>query len=77
LPRRAAQAPATARCADRPAPGIDVHKGLSDQRRTPASREHLAADGQVLVYINRRGYAPTLLCKACGWIAPCNNCDAR
>jgi primosomal protein N' (replication factor Y) len=31
----------------------------------------------VLVYINRRGYAPTLVCKACGWIAPCSECDAR
>jgi primosomal protein N' (replication factor Y) len=29
------------------------------------------------VYINRRGYAPTLMCTACGWIAPCHNCDAR
>jgi primosomal protein N' (replication factor Y) len=31
----------------------------------------------VLVYLNRRGYAPTLLCTACGWIAPCQHCDAR
>jgi len=37
----------------------------------------LAEDGQVLVYLNRRGYAPTLLCTACGWIAPCRECDAR
>jgi primosomal protein N' (replication factor Y) len=29
------------------------------------------------VYINRRGYAPTLICTACGWIAPCHSCDAR
>jgi primosomal protein N' (replication factor Y) len=32
---------------------------------------------QVLVFINRRGYAPTLLCSGCGWIAPCRQCDAR
>ena len=38
---------------------------------------HLTAGGQILVYINRRGYAPTLLCTACGWIAPCRDCDAR
>ncbi|HEV8017656.1 MAG TPA: primosomal protein N' [Steroidobacteraceae bacterium] len=38
---------------------------------------HLADDGQVLVFLNRRGYAPTLLCTACGWIAPCRECDAR
>jgi primosomal protein N' (replication factor Y) len=42
-----------------------------------AMRRHLAARGQVLVFINRRGYAPTLLCTACGWIAPCSQCDAR
>src|SRR5205085_599241 len=32
---------------------------------------------QVLVFLNRRGYAPTLLCSACGWIAPCSDCGAR
>ena len=31
----------------------------------------------MLVFLNRRGYAPTLLCTACGWIAPCRDCDAR
>jgi primosomal protein N' (replication factor Y) len=53
-----------------------VRRGLS----TPvidAIRRHLSASGQVLVFINRRGYAPTLLCTACGWIAPCHACDAR
>ncbi|HYM41337.1 MAG TPA: primosomal protein N' [Steroidobacteraceae bacterium] len=47
---------------------------------TPAAlamERHLEADGQVLVFLNRRGYAPTLLCTACGWIAPCRDCDAR
>jgi primosomal protein N' (replication factor Y) (superfamily II helicase) len=42
-----------------------------------AIERHLAEDGQVLVFLNRRGYAPTLLCTACGWIAPCRECDAR
>ena len=42
-----------------------------------AMTAHLAAGAQVLVFINRRGYAPTLLCTACGWIAPCTECDAR
>ena len=42
-----------------------------------AIERHLAGDGQVLVFLNRRGYAPTLLCTACGWIAPCSECDAR
>ncbi len=38
---------------------------------------HLEAGAQVLLYLNRRGYAPTLLCTSCGWIAPCSSCDAR
>jgi primosomal protein N' (replication factor Y) len=42
-----------------------------------AMQRHLADGGQVLVFINRRGYAPTLACTACGWIAPCRDCDAR
>jgi primosomal protein N' (replication factor Y) len=42
-----------------------------------AIERHLGAGGQVLVFLNRRGYAPTLLCTACGWIAPCRDCDAR
>jgi primosomal protein N' (replication factor Y) len=52
------------------------HSGVS----TPAIQaieRHLRDDGQVLVFLNRRGYAPTLLCTACGWVAPCGECDAR
>ena len=40
-------------------------------------RRHLKASGQVLVFLNRRGYSPTLLCTACGWQAQCPACDAR
>jgi primosomal protein N' (replication factor Y) (superfamily II helicase) len=53
-----------------------VRAGIS----TPAVQaieRHLASGGQVLVFLNRRGYAPTLLCTACGWLAPCRDCDAR
>ncbi len=42
-----------------------------------AMRRHLAADGQVLLFLNRRGYAPTLLCHDCGWVAQCRRCDAH
>lgn len=40
-------------------------------------RAHLDAGGQVLLFLNRRGYAPVLLCHDCGWIAGCPRCDAR
>jgi primosomal protein N' (replication factor Y) len=75
LPRREDQAPAP-RLALIDLRAHTEHQGLS----TPvidAMRRHLSAPGQVLVFINRRGYAPTLLCPACGWIAPCHACDAR
>lgn len=39
--------------------------------------KHLAEDGQVLLFINRRGFAPLLLCQSCGWIASCTRCDAK
>ncbi len=38
---------------------------------------HLAEGGQVLLFLNRRGYAPTLICHECGWVAECRRCDAR
>ena len=40
-------------------------------------RQHLEADGQVLVFLNRRGYSPSILCATCGWQAHCSDCDAR
>jgi primosomal protein N' (replication factor Y) (superfamily II helicase) len=38
---------------------------------------HLESGGQALLFLNRRGYAPVLLCHECGWQAPCKQCDAR
>ena len=42
-----------------------------------AIESHLAADGQVLMYLNRRGFAPTLICTMCGHVAECRRCDSR
>ncbi|SEI51474.1 replication restart DNA helicase PriA [Allopseudospirillum japonicum] len=38
---------------------------------------HLQAGNQVLIFINRRGFAPALTCYTCGWLAECPQCDAR
>jgi primosomal protein N' (replication factor Y) len=38
---------------------------------------HLKRDGQILLFLNRRGFAPVLLCHACGWVSECRRCDAR
>jgi primosomal protein N' (replication factor Y) len=56
--------------------GQRLFHGLS-QTLLDASDRHLAAGGQVLMFVNRRGYAPVLLCHACGWSASCTHCDAR
>lgn len=42
-----------------------------------AIERHLASNGQVLLFLNRRGFAPTLICAACGHVAECRRCDAR
>lgn len=42
-----------------------------------AMRRHLDAGGQVMLFLNRRGYAPALLCHDCGWVAPCRRCDTN
>ncbi|MBL1278409.1 MAG: primosomal protein N' [Ectothiorhodospiraceae bacterium] len=60
---------------------LDVRKqpmfdGLSSAL-VNAMRRHLDAGGQVLVFLNRRGYAPTMLCHDCGWVAKCQRCDAN
>jgi primosomal protein N' (replication factor Y) len=39
--------------------------------------QHVNAHQQVLVFINRRGFAPVLLCHACGWMADCHACDSH
>ena len=54
----------------------NVLHGLSD-RLINVIRKHLAASGQVLIYLNRRGFAPTVLCQSCGWQNHCSDCDAK
>lgn len=50
--------------------------GLTDST-IAAIRATLEAGEQVLVFLNRRGYAPILLCNACGWQADCVRCEAH
>ncbi len=60
---------------------LDVRKQpLQDGLSAPLLqriRQHLDAGDQVLLFLNRRGYAPTLMCYDCDWIAECQRCDAR
>ena len=38
-------------------------------------RQTIARKKQVILFQNRRGYAPYQVCMVCGWIAQCKNCD--
>ena len=51
-------------------------EGMSD-RMIEAIRSHIGNEGQALVFINRRGFSPTLLCNDCGAAADCRRCDAN
>ena len=56
-----------------------IHKtfnGLS-QPLLQALRTNLSEQQQSIIFINRRGYAPTLLCKSCAWTAACVRCSSR
>lgn len=49
--------------------------GLS-ARLLRAIEQRLSNDEQVLIFINRRGYAPVLHCNSCGWLSHCSRCSA-
>ena len=53
-----------------------VQHGLAAGTLNSINR-HVAAGNQVLVFINRRGFAPVFLCHKCGWIADCISCSSH
>ena len=53
-----------------------LRAGLSAQL-LKGMEQTLAKKEQVLLFLNRRGFAPTLICHDCGWVAKCNRCDAN
>lgn len=64
-----------------------VRQGIVDIRNQPLKnglshallnemRIHLDAGNQVLLFLNRRGFAPALLCHECGHLHECDRCDA-
>lgn len=52
-------------------------RGALDSGLLKTMQQHLNEGGQVLLYRNRRGFAPVLMCSACGWQADCRRCDAH
>lgn len=55
---------------------VQLHAGLSPQLIQLMEGE-LGQGNQVMLFLNRRGYAPALLCHDCGWLADCERCDAH
>ncbi len=39
--------------------------------------KHLAHNGQILIFLNRRGFAPVWFCHGCSWTAHCERCDVN
>ena len=58
----------------------DTSESITDHGFAPSTLDaiklHLAKGAQVLVFLNRRGFAPVVSCQSCGWIAQCDNCSS-
>lgn len=54
--------------------GMALASGLS-QPLIEQIRAHLHNNNQVMLFLNRRGFAPLIICHDCGWIAECPRCD--
>ena len=76
LTQRAVQ-PATlpvVRCMD--ITRLPLLDGLSEPLLT-AIEARLQRKEQSLIFINRRGYAPVLMCTSCGWLSECKHCAGK
>lgn len=60
---------------------IDTREHATQDGLSPplqqAIAERLTRGEQSLVFLNRRGYAPSLLCNACGWVGDCGRCSSH
>lgn len=76
----------TTRYLDAPLPDIEIvdvkdlqrrkmMRGAFSPRLLSAMRDALDAGRQVILFQNRRGYAPQVECHACGWVPRCEHCD--
>ena len=59
-----------------PTAGVETQHGLTETVRA-AIADRIARREPVLVFHNRRGYAPVLACGACGWLSACPRCSVN
>ncbi|MCY4152633.1 MAG: primosomal protein N' [Aestuariivita sp.] len=55
---------------------LEKQRCISPSLSSEISR-HIRRGEQVLLFLNRRGYAPVVVCRACGQQLGCDHCDAR
>ena len=59
---------------------VDLNKDTSEDNLSATLirkiEKELKRGGQVLVFINKRGFSSVMMCKTCGWISKCTSCDA-
>ncbi|MDD4912929.1 MAG: primosomal protein N' [Sideroxydans sp.] len=55
---------------------MPLQNGLSEPLLN-AIEARLRRKEQSLIFINRRGYAPVLMCTACGWLSECKHCAGK
>ncbi len=74
------------RVQDRPLPEVEIldmreefretgHEPVISRKLADEMKDRLARNEQVMILLNRRGYAPVVLCRTCGEVMQCENCD--
>jgi primosomal protein N' (replication factor Y) len=53
-----------------------MHHGISENLLREIEQRMVRKE-QSLLFINRRGYAPVLICTSCGWLSGCKNCAGK
>ncbi|ADL12953.1 primosomal protein N' [Acetohalobium arabaticum] len=70
---------------NRPLPPVEVidmreeleagHRSIFSRRLTAAIEDRLAKNEQIILFLNRRGFSTFVLCRECGFVLECPNCD--
>ena len=60
---------------------VDLRQQKLEQGFAPVllqtMQKHLQNQGQVLLFLNRRGFSPVTICHDCGWTADCQRCERK